>query len=112
MSAPWHAPTSPIERAAVARLLAPLARRRVFHSCSAATASWGEFAQSIGMPEITFHSLRHTHASQLIDAGIDIATISKRLGHATPGITLSVYAHRFQQDDGKAAAAVNAVIKW
>jgi len=76
------------------------------------SASWGEFAQSIGMPEITFHSLRHTHASQLIDAGIDIATISKRLGHATPGITLNVYAHRFQQDDGKAAAAINAVIKW
>ena len=74
--------------------------------------SWDEFAQSIGMPEITFHSLRHTHASQLIDAGIDIATISKRLGHATPGITLNVYAHRFQQDDGKAAAAINAVIKW
>ena len=72
----------------------------------------GRIAQSIGMPEITFHSLRHTHASQLIDAGVDIATISKRLGHATPGITLSVYAHRFQQDDSKAAAAINAVIKW
>jgi integrase len=34
------------------------------------------------MPEITFHSLRHTHASQLIDAGIDIATISS--ASATP----------------------------
>ena len=33
------------------------------------------------MPEVTFHSLRHTHASQLIDAGVDIVTISKRLGH-------------------------------
>jgi integrase len=72
---------------------------------------WGRFAASIGMPEITFHALRHTHASQLIDAGVDIATISKRLGHATPGITLNVYAHRFRQDDGKAAAAINAM-KW
>ena len=63
------------------------------------------------MPEITFHALRHTHASQLIDAGVDIATISKRLGHATPGITLNVYAHRFRQDDGKAAAAINAAMK-
>jgi integrase len=76
------------------------------------STSWGEFAQSIGMPEVTFHSLRHTHASQLIDAGVDIATISKRLGHATPGITLSVYAHRFRQDDSKAAAAINAAVKW
>lgn len=76
------------------------------------STSWGEFAQSIGMSEITFHSLRHTHASQLIDSGVDIATISKRLGHATPGITLNVYAHRFQRDDSKAAAAINAAMKW
>jgi integrase len=72
---------------------------------------WGRFAAKIGMPEITFHALRHTHASQLIDAGVDIATISKRLGHATPGITLNVYAHRFRQDDGKAAAAINSM-QW
>jgi integrase len=71
---------------------------------------WSRFAAKIGMPEITFHGLRHTHASQLIDAGVDIATISKRLGHATPGITLAVYAHRFQRDDGKAAAAINAAM--
>jgi integrase len=72
---------------------------------------WGRFAAKIGIPEITFHALRHTHASQLIDAGVDIATISKRLGHATPGITLNVYAHRFRQDDGKAAAAINSM-QW
>jgi integrase len=75
------------------------------------SVQWGKFAASIGMPEVTFHALRHTHASQLIDAGVDIATISKRLGHATPAITLSVYAHRFRQDDGKAAAAINAAFK-
>ena len=40
------------------------------------------FAEQIGMPEITFHGLRHTHASQLIASGVDIVTISKRLGHA------------------------------
>jgi len=76
------------------------------------SCEWGRFAGRIGLPEITFHALRHTHASQLIDAGVDIATISKRLGHATPGITLNVYAHRFRQDDGKAAAAINAAVKW
>jgi integrase len=42
------------------------------------------------MPEITFHGLRHTHASQLIDAGLDIVAISKRLGHASPDVTLRV----------------------
>jgi integrase len=75
------------------------------------SVQWSKFAAGIGMGEITFHALRHTHASQLIDGGVDIATISKRLGHATPAITLSVYAHRFRQDDGKAAAAINAAME-
>jgi integrase len=52
------------------------------------STAWHRFAEHIGMPEITFHALRHTHASQLIDAGVDIVTISKRLGHAKPDITL------------------------
>ena len=58
-----------------------------------------------------FHSLRHTHASQLIDAGVDIVTISKRLGHAKPDITLRVYEHLIRKDDSKAAAAINAAMK-
>ena len=65
------------------------------------------------MPDITFHALRHTHASQLIDAGVDIVTIAKRLGHSSPNITLKVYAHLFRQKDDKAAAAINeALAKW
>ena len=46
--------------------------------------AWGLVAADLGMPEITLHGLRHTHASQLIEAGVDIVTISKRLGHASP----------------------------
>jgi integrase len=56
-------------------------------------------------------TLRHTHASQLIDANVDIVTISKRLGDAKPDITLRIYAHLFRKDDGKAAAAINATLK-
>jgi integrase len=73
------------------------------------SSDWGEIAASIGMPEITFHALRHTHASQLI-ARVDIVTISKRLGHAKPSVTLATYAHMFHTDDRKAAAAINAAL--
>jgi integrase len=72
--------------------------------------AWSDFADQIGMPDLSFHNLRHTHASQLIDAGVDIVTISKRLGHAKPDITLRIYAHLFRKDDGKAAAAINATL--
>ena len=44
------------------------------------SSDWGDFAERIGMPEMTFHGLRHTHASQLIANGVDIVTVSKRLG--------------------------------
>jgi integrase len=77
---------------------------------SAVSKAWGDFAGRIGMPELTFHGLRHTHASQLIDAGVDIVTISKRLGHAKPDITLRIYAHLFKTDDSKAAAAINTAL--
>jgi integrase len=71
--------------------------------------AWSDFAEQIGMP-ITFHALRHTHASQLISEGVDVVTISRRLGHADAAITLKVYAHLFSMDDGKAAAAINAAL--
>jgi len=71
---------------------------------------WLNFARRIGV-KVTFHALRHTHASQLIDQGVDIVTISKRLGHAKPDITLRTYAHMFRKDDSRAAAAINAM-QW
>jgi integrase len=68
---------------------------------------WTDVAKSIGLP-VTFHALRHTHASHLIDAGIDIVKISRRLGHASPTITLGIYAHLFRKRDDKSTAAINA----
>ena len=59
-------------------------------SPNAISAAWSDYAKQIGMPEVTFHSLRHTHASQLIDAGVVIVTINRRLGHAKPDITLRI----------------------
>jgi integrase len=74
-----------------------------------ASQRWARCAEGLGMPDVTFHALRHTHASQLIDAGVDIVTISKRLGHSKPDITLRVYSHLFRNDDSKAAEAINAM---
>src|SRR5262249_40664784 len=71
---------------------------------------WGKLARSLGFPGIGFHALRHTHASMLIAHGVDVVTIAKRLGHASPTITLNTYAHLFTKDDSKAAAAINAAL--
>jgi integrase len=71
-------------------------------------STWSRLAQELGL--VPFHGLRHTHASQLIDAGVDVVTIARRLGHSSPTVTLQVYAHLFQKDDSKAAAAINAAL--
>ena len=73
-------------------------------------AEWRDAADKIGLVGIPLYSLRHTHASLLIDKGVDVVTISKRLGHASPAITLKVYAHLFRKDDGKAAEAINRAL--
>ena len=52
---------------------------------------------------VTFHSLRHTHASQLFASGMDPLTISRRLGHGSPTITLTVYGHLIEGTDTRAA---------
>jgi integrase len=71
--------------------------------------AWSRLAKELGI-KVSFHGLRHTHASMLIDRNVDVVTISKRLGHSSPAITLQVYAHLFRKDDGKAAAAINAAL--
>jgi integrase len=81
------------------------------HYMTNVSSGWRRIMDRIGMGEITFHALRHTHASQLIDAGLPITTIAKRLGHANPGITLPIYSHCIHDDDRAAAAAIDAALR-
>lgn len=57
----------------------------------------------LGVRKVSLHALRHTHASQLIASGMDVITISRRLGHGSPTITLGVYGHLFTNSDDRAA---------
>ena len=43
--------------------------------------------------QFKFHSLRHTHATMLLEAGANIKDIQERLGHSTSSITMDVYSH-------------------
>jgi integrase len=72
---------------------------------------WGNAIRDFRhLPPVSFHALRHTHASALIAAGLDMLTISRRLGHASPEITLRVYGHLFSNTDDAAAAAIDRVL--
>ena len=72
---------------------------------------WRRLVKVRKLPRVTFHALRHTHASQLIAAGVDVLTLSRRLGHGSPAITLGVYGHIFGDSDDKAARALEAAFQ-
>ena len=72
---------------------------------------WRDAVKNRKMPRVTFHGLRHSHASALIAAGLDVVSVSRRLGHASPALTLSVYSHLFVNNDEKAAAAIDAALE-
>lgn len=61
-------------------------------------------------PRIRFHDLRHTHASHLLAAGVNIKVVSERLGHASVAFTLDTYAHVMPGQQAGAAAAVSALV--
>jgi integrase len=80
-----------------------------FRSPNAVTKEWTREMAAAGLPKkVTLHSLRHTHASTLIASGMDILTISRRLGHANPTITLNIYGHLLSHTDGRAAEIMDA----
>jgi integrase len=71
---------------------------------------WKRFTAARELPRVTLQALRHTHASALIASGADVVTVSRRLGHSSPVVTMAVYSHLFNQNDAGVAAAIDAVL--
>jgi integrase len=62
------------------------------------------------LPRITFHDLRHAHATYLARAGVPAKVAQERLGHATPHFTMAVYTHVMAGQQEAAARAVEAYV--
>ena len=71
------------------------------------TWDWRRITAAKGLPKVSLHALRHSHASALIASGADPVTVSRRLGHGSPVVTMSIYAHLFGRSDEAAAAAMD-----
>ena len=72
---------------------------------------WRRVCNAKKLPRVSFHALRHTHASVLIRKGVDILTISRRLGHYKPSVTLDIYGHLMRGADAAAAKAIEGMLK-
>jgi integrase len=63
-----------------------------------------------GVRPISFHGLRHTHATLALHAGAPVNVVSERLGHRSPAFTLKQYAHVLPGMQADAAAAVSELV--
>jgi integrase len=66
--------------------------------------------RAAGLPHFRLHDLRHFMASEMLAAGVPIATVSQRLSHARASTTLNVYAHSIPGGDRKAAETLAAIL--
>ncbi len=69
-----------------------------------------EFVKRKGLPDVSVHSLRHTHATLMIAAGVNIKTVSSRLGHASVTTTGNIYTHAIKSADEAAAEIINDIL--
>jgi integrase len=74
-----------------------------------------EFAKVAGtvneVPRVRFHDLRHSHATQLLSAGVHPKVAQERLGHSTITTTLDLYSHVSETMQGEAASQLDTVFR-
>lgn len=71
---------------------------------------FAKLVRASGLPHLTFHGLRHAHATLAFAAGVSPKTISERLGHASIAITMDIYAHVLPGMGADAALAVERLL--
>jgi integrase len=68
---------------------------------------WRPACKRAGVPGLRYHDLRHTFASTLLSRGVSVKAVGSWLGHASPVITLSTYAHLMPADEEVARAVLD-----
>ena len=69
-----------------------------------------KFADAHGYHGLTFHGLRHVHASVLLQHHVDLQSVSSRMGHSDPSVTLRAYADAMPARDQEAAATMDQLL--
>lgn len=65
-----------------------------------------EFCKKNSIRFCDIHSLRHLHASMLINAGVDVVAVSGDLGHSQASTTTNIYCHMFQEAQARTSRAI------
>ena len=73
------------------------------------TKAFATLRRRVGLTGVRLHDIRHTHATQLLAAGVPVRTVSGRLGHADAAVTLNVYGHFLEASDQEAAEVIGSL---
>ena len=71
--------------------------------------------KELGLPTITWHALRHCHATLLDAVGAPLGTVQALLGHASPEVTRQIYLHAIPEEQRRAVERVEKLLigpKW
>lgn len=74
------------------------------------TSWFNKFIKRHNLPDAHIHTLRHVSATLLIAGGVDIATVSNRLGHSNKSTTLNIYTHAIKSADARAAEKLQDIL--
>ena len=73
---------------------------------------WYPIRDGVGIPDtFVFHDLRHTQASLILAAGVDLKVIQKRLGHRDFSTTANTYSHLLQGAEDEAVEKMAAMMQ-
>lgn len=75
------------------------------------TRYFKKFGGKYGIKHFHPHKLRHTSASIAITSGADVVSVSQRLGHRDPSVTLKMYSHANEESIRRAGQAVRDALK-
>ncbi len=68
------------------------------------------FAKAAGLPHIRIHDFRHSHVSVLVNEGVNIQEIARRLGHADIKMTLNTYSHLYPREEERAVRILDKIV--
>jgi integrase len=67
-------------------------------------------AKGLGISRVTWHLLRHSHATMLDGVGTPIGTMQSLLGHSSPEITREIYLHAIPEEQRRAVESVERLV--
>ncbi len=70
-----------------------------------------QIIKKYNLPKITFHELRHTCTSLLVDNGVNIKAVSLRLGHSNTNTTMNIYTHAYEASKQQSADMFDKILK-